>query len=87
MANGPYSAADAERFYKTLQRFAIAVRDEPMDPWHSIQDVETEHREVIEKMITWSPEHREEVSAYLQKAVLLVGQREPPRLTLVHSSR
>lgn len=71
MANGPYSAADAERFYKTLQRFAIAVRDEPMDPWHSIKDVEAEHRDIIEKTVTWSPEHREEVTAYLQKAVLL----------------
>jgi len=85
--NGPRSAAYAERFYKTLQRFAIAVKDDAVDPWNAIPDAVTEHKDVIEKMIAWRPEHREEVTAYLQKAVLLVGQREKPRLTLVHSSR
>lgn len=87
MANGPYSATDAERFYKTLQRFATGVSDDPLDPWKAIPDAAGEHRDIIGKMISWTPEHREEVTAYLQKAVLLVGRRDKPRLTLVHPAR
>lgn len=85
MTNGPYSAADAEQFYRTLQRFATAALDNPADPWKALPDVESDHRKVSEKLVSWAPEHRNEVAAYLHKAVFLVGQTKQPRLSLVRS--
>lgn len=85
MTNGPYSAADAEQFYRTLQRFATTALDNPADPWKALPDVEPDHRKVIEKLVSWAPEHRNEVAAYLHKAVFLVGQTKQPRLSLVRS--
>lgn len=54
-------------------------------PWKALPDVEPDHRKVIEKLVSWAPEHRNEVAAYLHKAVFLVGQTKQPRLSLVRS--
>lgn len=83
MADGPHSAADAEHFYKTLQHFARTVIDDPAAPWKAIPDVKPEHREIIEKMVSWTPAHRNEMNTYLRKAVSLVGQSRKRRLSLV----
>ena len=85
MKHGPQSAAEAEQFYKTLQRFAIAVRQGVADPWMAIPDATTDHKELIRKMIDWSPEERAEVKGFLERAFSLVEEDRRPRLTVVPS--
>ena len=68
----PQDKLDADRFYRTLEAYAIAARNGAKDPWAKIGwHVDERHAEIIMKLVVNDPEHQAEVDGYLRECLRL----------------